>query len=142
MRRFGLAPETDGRANDYHELDGELVGPDGPIVSVADLWSTLPHDRSNALAATATALAGGATLDGVRAALAEFGGLPHRVQFVGERDGVRWYDDSKATAPHATLAAVTGFSSVVLIAGGRNKGLDLSDARRRRRGRDRGGRHR
>jgi UDP-N-acetylmuramoylalanine--D-glutamate ligase len=40
---------------------------------------------------------------------------------------VRWYDDSKATAPHATRAAVRGFRSVVLIAGGRNKGLDLTE---------------
>ena len=39
---------------------------------------------------------------------------------------MRWYDDSKATAPHATLAAVAGFPSAVLIAGGRNKGLDLA----------------
>lgn len=38
-----------------------------------------------------------------------------------------WYDDSKATAPHATRAAVRAFGSVVLIAGGRNKGLDLSE---------------
>jgi UDP-N-acetylmuramoylalanine--D-glutamate ligase len=39
---------------------------------------------------------------------------------------VSWYDDSKATAPHATAAAVSSFDSVVLIAGGRNKGLDLA----------------
>jgi UDP-N-acetylmuramoylalanine--D-glutamate ligase len=51
--------------------------------------------------------------------------LPHRVAFVAERDGVRWYDDSKATTPASVLAAVAGFESVVLIAGGRNKGLDL-----------------
>jgi len=48
------------------------------------------------------------------------------VSLVATADGVAWYDDSKATAPHATLAAVRGFASVVLIAGGRNKGLDLS----------------
>jgi len=40
---------------------------------------------------------------------------------------VGWYDDSKATAPHATRAALRGFPSVVLIAGGRNKGLDLGE---------------
>jgi len=40
---------------------------------------------------------------------------------------VRWYDDSKATNPHAAVAAVGGFDSVVLLAGGRNKGLDLSE---------------
>jgi UDP-N-acetylmuramoylalanine--D-glutamate ligase len=47
------------------------------------------------------------------------------VELVAEVGGVRWYDDSKATAPHATLAALAGFERVVLVAGGRNKGLDL-----------------
>jgi UDP-N-acetylmuramoylalanine--D-glutamate ligase len=42
---------------------------------------------------------------------------------------VRWFDDSKATNPHATRAALAGFDSVVLIAGGRNKGLDLRPLR-------------
>lgn len=125
--RYGLSERIDGRANDFHERDGVLLAPGGvEIVRADELWSSLPHDRSNVLAAAATALAGGATLDGVRSALASFVGLAHRVQFVGERDGVRWYDDSKATAPHATLAAIGGFDSVVLVAGGRNKGLDLS----------------
>jgi UDP-N-acetylmuramoylalanine--D-glutamate ligase len=58
--------------------------------------------------------------------LAGFGGLAHRVQLVGERAGVRFYDDSKATNPHATAGALAGFEHAVLIAGGRNKGLDLS----------------
>jgi UDP-N-acetylmuramoylalanine--D-glutamate ligase len=62
----------------------------------------------------------------VRQVLRTFTGLPHRVQLVGEGGGVRWYDDSKATTPHAALAAVAGFQSVVLVAGGRNKGLDLA----------------
>jgi len=48
------------------------------------------------------------------------------VALVGDAGGVQWYDDSKATNPHAALAALRGFGSVVLIAGGRNKGLDLS----------------
>ncbi|MGH9001265.1 MAG: glutamate ligase domain-containing protein, partial [Acidimicrobiia bacterium] len=43
--------------------------------------------------------------------------------------GVRFVDDSKATNPHATLAALAGFDSVVLVAGGRNKGLDLGALR-------------
>ena len=57
--------------------------------------------------------------------LSTFEGLIHRVQLVGEVEGVSFYDDSKATTPHAVLAALTGFDSVVLIAGGRNKGVDL-----------------
>jgi UDP-N-acetylmuramoylalanine--D-glutamate ligase len=60
------------------------------------------------------------------AALEEFTGIAHRVTLVADAGGVRWYDDSKATNPHAALAALAGFESVVLLAGGRNKGLDLT----------------
>ena len=78
-----------------------------------------------------------------------FRGLPHRLELVAETGTNRWYDDSKATTPEAVLAASGAFESLVLIAGGRNKGLDLSrlgecllDPGRRghRRGRRRGGR--
>jgi UDP-N-acetylmuramoylalanine--D-glutamate ligase len=107
--------------------DGFLAAPDGgEIARIADLRRALPHDISNALAATAAALAAGARLDGVRAALASYATLPHRVALVGEARGVKWYDDSKATNPHAASHAVRAFDSVVLLAGGRNKGLDLS----------------
>jgi UDP-N-acetylmuramoylalanine--D-glutamate ligase len=111
----------------YRVENGQLMTPtEGPLLSVSELARQLPHDVANALAASATALEGGATLDGVRDALRAFRGLPHRVAFVAEADGIRWYDDSKATAPHATVAAISGFERVVLIAGGRNKGLDLT----------------
>jgi UDP-N-acetylmuramoylalanine--D-glutamate ligase len=112
---------------DYTVGGGELVGPDGDtIVAVEDLWRALPHDLGNSLAASAAAVAAGASLDGVRVALRAFRGLPHRLALVGDADGVRWYDDSKATNPHAAAAAIRSFQSVVLIAGGQNKGLDLS----------------
>jgi UDP-N-acetylmuramoylalanine--D-glutamate ligase len=52
--------------------------------------------------------------------------LAHRVELIAEVGGVGWYDDSKATTPSAVCAALEGFTSVVLIAGGRNKGLHLS----------------
>ncbi|MEO7429887.1 MAG: UDP-N-acetylmuramoyl-L-alanine--D-glutamate ligase, partial [Acidimicrobiales bacterium] len=120
---FGLTPRAD------HHLDGvRLVLADGTtLASTDELHRAFPHDLANALAAAASAINGGGTSEGARAALLGFRGLPHRVSLVGEAGGVRWYDDSKATAPHATLAAVRGFESVVLIAGGRNKGLDLSE---------------
>lgn len=112
---------------DYRVVDGRLVDPHGEtIITVDELWRSMPHDVSNALGAAATAMAAGATLDGVHETLRDFTGLPHRVELVGEWGGVRWYDDSKATVPHATLAALRAFDSVVLVAGGRNKGLDLS----------------
>ena len=113
---------------DFRRDGGRLVGPgDVELARVAELPRALPHDVANGLAAAATALAGGASVEGVRRGLLEFSGLPHRVTLVGEAGGVRFYDDSKATTPHAAGAAIRGFSSVVLIAGGRNKGLDLGD---------------
>jgi UDP-N-acetylmuramoylalanine--D-glutamate ligase len=103
-----------------------LMTADGTALAAADaLALRAPHDLANGLAAAAIALEVGATPDGVRDALESFTGLAHRLQPAGERDGVQYYDDSKATNVHATIAAVRGFPSVVLIAGGRNKGLDL-----------------
>lgn len=116
-----------GSDADATVVDGWLCLPDGTaLVSIEELPRALPHDVANALASSIAAVAAGADLDAVRAVLREFRGLPHRLQLVGEADDVRWYDDSKATTPHASLAAVAGFDSVVLLAGGRNKGLDLS----------------
>jgi UDP-N-acetylmuramoylalanine--D-glutamate ligase len=120
---FGLTPAAD------HHRDGDrLVLADGVTLATTDeLHRAFPHDLANALAAAAGTIEGGGSADGARHALLAFSGLPHRVSLVGEAGGVRWYDDSKATAPHATRAALRGFESVVLIAGGRNKGLDLRD---------------
>lgn len=116
---------TSDTAATYHLAGGDLVGPDGVVVAAGELPRALDHDISNALAAAATAEAAGCSADAVREVLVGFGPLPHRVSPVATLDGVTFYDDSKATVPHATLAAVRGFDSVVLIAGGRNKGLDL-----------------
>lgn len=113
---------------DYHVAGGELRGPDGPICAVADMRRSLPHDRTNALAAAALVLETGlAAPEHVRTALAGFVGPRHRIELVGHHGGVAWYDDSKATTPHAALAAIRSFASVVLVAGGRNKGLDLGE---------------
>lgn len=118
---FGL------REGDYRLVGDGLVTPAGEVLArVGELWRSFPHDVANGLAASATALCAGGHVSGVREALLGFRGLPHRVSLVGEAEGVRYYDDSKATAPHATIAAVRAFESVVLIAGGRNKGLDLT----------------
>ena len=106
--------------------DGKLLSAEGaPFAAVSEMRRALVHDRTNALAAGLAALAVGATNAGIRSALASYATLPHRVALVGEAGGVFWYDDSKATNPDATLRALESFESVVLLAGGRNKGLDL-----------------
>ena len=110
---------------DWRLSDGVLVGPGGPVIDTAEMRRAMPHDVANALAAAATAAAVGATPEGIRAALSGFEPGAHRLQWVGSLDGVDYYDDSKATTPHATVAALNSFESAVLIAGGQNKGLDL-----------------
>jgi UDP-N-acetylmuramoylalanine--D-glutamate ligase len=114
-----------GSRGDYREHNGALWSGDVELLSVDELWRTLPHDCFDALAAAATVESAGATLDGIRSALRDFRGLAHRVELVATSDDVSFYDDSKATTPHAVSAALAGFASVVLIAGGRNKGIDL-----------------
>jgi UDP-N-acetylmuramoylalanine--D-glutamate ligase len=112
---------------DWHVAGGELVAAGGtPFVAVDELPRRFTHDLANALAATAVAVPVGATLAGAASALRAFRGLPHRLALVAERDGVRWYDSSKATTPHAALNDVSVVGTAVLIAGGRNKGLDLA----------------
>lgn len=109
--------------------DPVLVGPDGPLLAVSELRRQQPHDVSNALATAAIATAAGATSEGIVETLRSFEGLAHRLELLGTWDDVTWYNDSKATVPHATVAAVGGFDSVVLIAGGRSKGLSFEPLR-------------
>jgi len=108
------------------DSEGNLRGPQGPFVASTDLWRDLPHDVIDALAAAATSSAAGASVEAIAAACVDFQGLAHRVAEVATIDGSVFYDDSKATTPHATVSALLGFDSAVLIAGGRNKGIDLS----------------
>lgn len=112
---------------DYRVEDGWLVGPQGPIAPVSEMNRRLPHDITNALAAAALVLESGlAETEHVRAALATFRHPPHRIEPLGSVRGAEWFNDSKATSPHAALTAIRGFERVVLLAGGRNKGLDLA----------------
>jgi UDP-N-acetylmuramoylalanine--D-glutamate ligase len=106
----------------YGVVDERLIV-DGDALPVADLGAAFVVDL--ALAA-ALARAGGAGLEAVAQVVAGFVPGPHRRSVVGTWRGVTWVDDSKATNPHAAAAAAASYASVVLIAGGRNKGLDLA----------------
>ncbi|HET9602075.1 MAG TPA: UDP-N-acetylmuramoyl-L-alanine--D-glutamate ligase [Acidimicrobiales bacterium] len=111
---------------DYHVDGRDLRGPQGVLAPIDSMRRTLPHDVTNALAAAAGVLeARVATVEGVSAGLAGFTGPRHRIELVASADGIDWYNDSKATTPHAAAMAIRGFERVVLLAGGRNKGLDL-----------------
>lgn len=126
-RTFGLEPASPVSGWPHYGLKADaLCTPESePIVAVRDLARQAPHELSNVLAAAGAALAAGATVPGCGAAALAYRGLPHRIELVRDAGGVRWYDDSKATTPASVVAALRAFPSVVLIAGGRNKGLDF-----------------
>jgi UDP-N-acetylmuramoylalanine--D-glutamate ligase len=112
---------------DYHLAGDTLTGPRGPIADVASMRRALPHDVTNALAASALVLETGlADVAAIGHALAEFEAQPHRLEPIGRAGDVEWYNDSKATTPHAASAAIRAFESLVLIAGGSRKGVDLA----------------
>jgi UDP-N-acetylmuramoylalanine--D-glutamate ligase len=114
-------------AGDYTVSSGSLVSPLGVICSVDELWRSLPHDITNSLAAAALVIESGLSAVGeVAAPLHNFESAHHRIELIGHFDGSAWYDDSKATSPHAALTAIRSFEHIVLIAGGRNKDLDLA----------------
>jgi len=86
------------------------------------------HNRENAAAATAAARAAGATNEQIARGLREFNGVPHRLELVGERNGVGYVNDSKATNVAATLRALAAYEDtpVRLILGGSRKGEDFA----------------
>jgi UDP-N-acetylmuramoylalanine--D-glutamate ligase len=85
------------------------------------------HNLDNARAATAVGLVAGLNRQKIDSAIARFPGVEHRLEFIGEWDGVRWYNDSKATNPDAGRVALESFpeKSVVLVAGGYGGGFEL-----------------
>ena len=98
------------------------------LMPVSELKIKGQHNVVNALAALALGKEANIPLDGMLTALKEFPGLPHRSQWVAEKNGVAWYNDSKATNVGAAIAAINGTDAnkIILIAGGQAKGQDFS----------------
>jgi UDP-N-acetylmuramoylalanine--D-glutamate ligase len=92
-------------------------------VDLEELAVSDPAFLVDAAAAGMAALEVGGTPEGVAGALRRFRPGRHRREVVGTWNGVTWIDDSKATNPHAAIAAIRAYPSVILVAGGRNKGL-------------------
>jgi UDP-N-acetylmuramoylalanine--D-glutamate ligase len=97
------------------------------IARVADVRPYAPHNVANALAAAALARAYGVAPEAVREGLRAFVPDPHRIQYVADIAGVAYVNDSKATQPHAAAGSLAAYPSVVWIAGGLLKGLDVDD---------------
>ncbi|HET7900104.1 MAG TPA: UDP-N-acetylmuramoyl-L-alanine--D-glutamate ligase [Candidatus Nanopelagicales bacterium] len=108
------------------------------LASVHDVRPFAPHNVTNALAAAALARAFGVPASAVREGLRTFEPAGHRIAEVGEVDGVRYVDDSKATNCHAAETSLLAYEPVVWIAGGMAKGQEFDDLVVRTRDRLRG----
>jgi UDP-N-acetylmuramoylalanine--D-glutamate ligase len=85
------------------------------------------HNLENTMAAAVMARLAGATPEQIRAAVATFPGVEHRLEFVRETGGVEWFNDSKATNVDATLKAIAAFEGGVwIILGGKDKNSDYT----------------
>ncbi|SDH82588.1 UDP-N-acetylmuramoylalanine--D-glutamate ligase [Pseudomonas benzenivorans] len=125
FKRFGLLEEQ-GEKYLAYQFDA--------LLPVRELRIRGAHNQANALAALALGHAVGLPMAPMLDTLKRFGGLPHRCQWVGERNDVAYYDDSKATNVGAALAAIEGLGAdiagkLVLIAGGDGKGAEFSALR-------------
>jgi UDP-N-acetylmuramoylalanine--D-glutamate ligase len=138
LYEFGFGPPADGAARD----PGGEPGPGG-----GEIWFTRRsrgperfllrnralrgrHNRENAMAAALCARLLGVAGERVQAGLDAFQGLPHRLELVRERDGVRYVNDSKATNVASTLVALESFDTPIrLILGGQGKGEDYTPLR-------------
>jgi len=127
-------------ADDYAVLNGRdeivrgLAGRTSAKVVWFDQHQPLPpmplpgrHNLENALAAAAIGRIAGLSDDVIGEAIRSFKGVEHRLELVGEWEGVRWYNDSKATNPDAGRVALSSFpdTHLVLVAGGYGSGFEL-----------------
>ena len=112
----------------YQRASGMLTVAGTDLLDSAELSLPGAHNVENALAAAGAALSFGVEVEPIREALRTFGGLEHRIEAVGVHAGIRWYNDSKATNPHAGQAALRAFDQpITLLCGGSEKGSDFSD---------------
>lgn len=122
---FGL--DTPPGDSDYGLRDGMLCRGEKPLLGIAEAPLAGRHNLANVLAAWALAATVGISDEDIARAVREFKPLAHRLELVAEREGVRFYDDSKATNVSAACASLEGLSGcLVVIAGGQAKGQDFT----------------
>jgi UDP-N-acetylmuramoylalanine--D-glutamate ligase len=120
----GGAEVEEGAFRTNGDLTLRLRGEDRQVCLTSDVRLRGRHNVLNVLAACALAGAVGVPLEAMRQVATTFTGVEHRLELVRELDGVRWYNDSMATAPERSLAALRSFTEpIVLLAGGRDKDL-------------------
>jgi len=124
---FGFSPLTRGMDGTYkagdmlHLRQGKL---DMQLMSAEDIPLRGDHNIMNTLAAFAIGWACQFPPEDMIKAVKKFRGVPHRLEFVREWHGAKWYNDSIATAPERTMADILSFTEpIILLLGGRDKDL-------------------
>lgn len=98
------------------------------VMDVAEIKIRGAHNIPNILAAIGASEAMGADFLSMKKAIVNFAGLPHRLEFIRELGGVKYFNDTSATSPEGALAGISSFSEpVILISGGADKNLDVSE---------------
>jgi len=114
----------------FWQENGTLFADGEPFMEAAAVPLRGRHNLENVLAAAACARLAGAPLEAIREGVRTFAGVEHRIEFVRELDGVRFYNDSKATSVDATRKALESFEgNLWVILGGKDKGSDYRELR-------------
>ena len=127
---FGLEdrPESDGAWVEDGRVWLRREGRAEAVLTISDIRLRGRHNLANVLAACCLAAAAGAPPKAMREAVRSFEGAPHRLETVAVVDGVLWVNDSIATSPERSLAALRSFDEpIILLAGGRDKHLPWQD---------------
>jgi len=122
----GPVPHGTWRAGGDLMTDGN--GKAKKVVGVDELRLACEHNQLNTLASILTCRLAGLPIDEIGKAATMFESLPHRVEKLGEIEGVLWVNDSKATNVHSTISALKCMDRpVILLLGGYDKGLDITE---------------
>ena len=125
---YGHDEPRRGRIEAWVDGDGWLRVAGERLVPARDVPLPGRHMLSNVLGASLGASIAGAAPGAIGEAIGAFTGVPHRLELIAERHGVRWVNDSQATIPVAAMAALEAFDApIVIISGGKDKGLAYGD---------------
>jgi UDP-N-acetylmuramoylalanine--D-glutamate ligase len=131
LTSFGQQKPVENLSGSYIENNHICYFQDGKVtrlLSIVEIELIGQHNLMNVLAACAIAVEAGLPVESMREGIKGFKGVPHRLELVRELRGVRWYNDSIATAPERTSAAIHSFTEpIVLMLGGRDKDLPWND---------------
>ena len=126
VRSFSL----DRTDTDNCVKDGQLYVGDEPVLSLTSIRLPGKHNLQNVMIAVSAAKVLGISNETIREVVEGFTGVEHRIEFVREKDGVRYYNDSKGTNTDATVTALKAFDKgVILLIGGFEKGLPMDDVK-------------